>query len=191
ENVYTHVIITGKNRGMSGTRLIRNKSCARPNVLIYINDPEIAASQSNNHITKIATPIEHTKHLMWLTDLSFESLKNWNTPKIHLQIITQNRPESLTHLIKSLNSSIYIGDDVSLTINMDRGADPVTLKFSQTMDFWSKKWLCNLLTAVVESYYPADDVELSLFITYGQNMPLPFNPTLNLRGPYLSQAPCI
>ncbi|KAF0363401.1 conserved fungal protein [Gigaspora margarita] len=72
---------------------------------------------------------------MWLTDLSFESLKNWNTPKIHLQIITQNRPESLTHLIKSLNSSIYIGDDVSLTINMDRGADPVTLKFSQTLEW--------------------------------------------------------
>ncbi|KAF0525048.1 glycosyl transferase family 2 protein [Gigaspora margarita] len=219
ENVYTHVIVTGKNRGMSGTRLIRFNSLfsncdvsvydlelrkgissnenilplvfqginhaldqIRPDVLIYINDPEneamravdaalVAASQSNNHITKIAIPIEHTKHLMWLTDLSFESLKNWNTPKIHLQIITQNRPESLTRLIKSLNSSIYIGDDVSLTINMDRGADPDTLKFSQTLDWTFGQKIVRhrviqggLLTAVVESYYPSDDNDYAIIL---------------------------
>ncbi|CAG8721971.1 13035_t:CDS:2 [Dentiscutata erythropus] len=228
ENVYTHVIVTGKNRGMGGTRLIRFNSLfsncdvsvydlelrkgissnenilplvfqginhaidqIRPDVLIYINDPEneamrgvdaalVAASQSNNNITKISIPIEHTKHLLWLPDLSIEALKNWNSPKIQLQVITQNRPQSLERLMQSLNSSIYFGDDISLAINMDRGADPVTIKLCQTFKWtFGHKFVRHrvvqggLLTAVVESYYPTDyneyailledDVELSPF----------------------------
>ncbi|CAG8590087.1 11411_t:CDS:2 [Dentiscutata heterogama] len=228
ENVNTHVIVTGKNRGMGGTRLIRFNSLfsncdvsvydlelrkgissnenilplvfqginhaldqIRPDVLIYINDPEneamrgvdaalVAASQSNKNITKISIPIEHTKHLLWLPDLSIEALKNWNTPKIQIQVITQNRPQSLTRLMQSLNSSIYFGDDVSLTINMDRGADPVTIKFCQTFKWTFGSKIVRhrvvqggLLIAVIESYYPIDyneyailledDVELSPF----------------------------
>ncbi|CAG8493848.1 20343_t:CDS:2 [Dentiscutata erythropus] len=86
----------------------------QPEVLIYINEPKnevmndvdaalATVSQTNRNITKIAIPIEHTKNMMWLTDLSIEELK----------IITQDRPLSLSHPSQSLNSSIYFSDDVS------------------------------------------------------------------------------
>ncbi|CAG8727487.1 24782_t:CDS:2, partial [Dentiscutata erythropus] len=58
----------------------------QPDILIYINDPKnevmrgvdaalAATSQINNAITKIAIPIKHMKHMMWLSDLSIEALK--------------------------------------------------------------------------------------------------------------------
>ncbi|CAJ0629190.1 3256_t:CDS:2 [Entrophospora sp. SA101] len=115
-----------------------------------------------------------------MTDLPFESLKNWNLPKFQIQILTQSRPDSLMRLLTSLNSSIYFGDDVPLTINMDRGAINQTIELSNTF-----KWIHGmkkirhrvvqggLLPAVVESYYSydyndyalllEDDIELSPF----------------------------
>ncbi|CAG8493827.1 20342_t:CDS:2 [Dentiscutata erythropus] len=138
ENVYTHVIVTG--REISGRKLIKSNSIfancdvpvydlkfqkgnentgissalgrIQPDVLIYINEPKnevvydvdaalTAASQTNRNITKIAIPIERTKNMKWLTDLSIEVLK----------IIAQDRPLSLSHPTQSLNSSIYFSDD--------------------------------------------------------------------------------
>ncbi|CAG8493867.1 20344_t:CDS:2, partial [Dentiscutata erythropus] len=163
----------------------------RPDVLIYINDPKneairgvdaafVAASQMNSTITKIAIPIEHTKHMLWLTDLSIEALKNWNIPNIQIQVITQDRPLSLSRLMQSLSSSIYFGDNVHLTINMDRGANPVTVEYCQTFKwpFGQKNVRYRviqggLVAAVAESYYPTtnddyaiileDDIEVSPF----------------------------
>ncbi|CAG8670363.1 14255_t:CDS:2, partial [Dentiscutata heterogama] len=223
ENVYTHVIITG--RGISGRELRKSNSLLpncdvpvydlelrkgnentfitvikdissaldqiRPDVLIYINDPKneavrgvdaalMAASQTNNIITKIALPIEDVKYMMWLTDLNIEALKNWNTPKIQIEIITQDRPASLLRLVQSLNSSIYFGDNVHLTINIDRSADPVTVKYCHTLEWPFGQTNIRyrikqggLITAIVESYYPTtndeyaiileDDIEVSPF----------------------------
>ncbi|CAG8798407.1 22337_t:CDS:2, partial [Gigaspora margarita] len=163
----------------------------RPDVLIYINDHEneamrgvdaalVAVSQKNSTTTKISMPIEHTKHLMWFSDLSIEALKNWNTPNIQLKVITQDRPQSLSRLIQSLNSSIYFGDNVHLTINIDRSADLVTVKYCQTFEWpFGQKNIRyriiqgGLVTAVSESYYPStnddyaiileDDIEVSPF----------------------------
>ncbi|CAG8567646.1 24739_t:CDS:2, partial [Racocetra persica] len=138
----------------------------------------VTVSQTNRPIAKIAIPIEHTKHMMWLTDLSIEALKNWNTPNIQIQVITQDRPFSLSRLMKSINSSIYFNDDVHLTINLDRGADPITVKNSQIFNWpFGKKSIRyriqqgGLINAVVESYNPTtnddyaiileDDIEVS------------------------------
>ncbi|KAF0459330.1 glycosyltransferase 2 [Gigaspora margarita] len=140
----------------------------------------VAASQKNSTTTKIAIPIEHTKHMMWLSDLSIEALKNWNTPNIQIKVITQDRPQSLSRLMKSLNSSIYFGDNVHLTINIDRSADPVTVKYCQTIEWpFGQKNIRyriiqgGLVAAVSESYYPStnddyaiileDDIEVSPF----------------------------
>ncbi|CAG8446369.1 10927_t:CDS:2 [Gigaspora rosea] len=163
----------------------------RPDVLIYINDPKneairgvdaalVAVSQINNTITKIALPIDQAKYMTWLTDLSIEALKSWNTPKIQIQVITQNRPRSLSRLMQSLNSSIYFDDNVHLMINIDRKADPITIKYCQTFEWpygpMNIKYRIQqggLITAVVESYYPTtnddyaiileDDIEVSPF----------------------------
>ncbi|CAG8620834.1 hypothetical protein C2G38_2158135 [Gigaspora rosea] len=163
----------------------------RPDVLIYINDHEneamrgvdaalVAVSQKNSAITKIAIPIEHAKHMKWLSDLSIEALKSWNTPNIQIKVITQDRPQSLSRLMQSLNSSIYFGDNVHLTINIDRSADPVTVKYCQTFEWpFGQKNIRyriiqgGLVAAVSESYYPStnddyaiileDDIEVSPF----------------------------
>ncbi|KAF0516104.1 glycosyltransferase 2 [Gigaspora margarita] len=163
----------------------------QPDVLIYINDPKneamrgvdaalIDASQTNHTITKIALPIEDVKYMIWLTELPIEALKNWNTPNILIQVITQDRPQSLARLMQSLNSSIYFGDKVHLTLNIDRSADPVTVKYCKTFE-WPHGQINNkyrikqggLVTSIVESYYPItnddyaiileDDIEVSPF----------------------------
>ncbi|CAG8779913.1 9927_t:CDS:2, partial [Racocetra fulgida] len=173
ENVYTHVIVTGQGRGMSGTKLLRLNSLfpncdvsvydlelrkgissneniislvfqginraldqIRPDVLIYINDPEsetvrgidaaLAASFETNKIAKIAIPSQHTKHLMWIPELSIESLKS---------------------------------------------SDPVTIKYSHAFEWtFGQKNIRyrviqgGLLSAVVESYYPSDDHDFGVIL---------------------------
>ncbi|CAB4432917.1 unnamed protein product [Rhizophagus irregularis] len=151
-----------------------------PEVLLYIKDQDNYAMRgvesaliaaSNLDVTGISVPIEDTKHLNWLTHLPVEALKYWNTVKIQIQVITQDRPDSLARLIRSLKSSHYFGDEVQLTINMDRGADPVTKEFCHTLEWpFGQKSLRHrivqggLMAAVVESYYPRDDNDYAVML---------------------------
>ncbi|CAG8696533.1 11056_t:CDS:1, partial [Dentiscutata heterogama] len=95
----------------------------------------------------------------------------WNTPNFHIQVVTQNRPASLKRLVDSLNSSIYLGDNVHLTINIDEDADPKTLKYTQDFEwrFGEKKVRHRLVqgglvAAVVESFYPADNNDYGIIL---------------------------
>ncbi|CAG8468789.1 1861_t:CDS:2, partial [Ambispora gerdemannii] len=158
-----------------------------PEVVLYISDPinpisrgVISVLSNFESVTGIGLPLDHIEHLAWLPDLTIETLKHWNTPKIHLQVITQDRPDSLSRLLRSLDSSYYLGDRLPLTINMDRGVDPVTIDYCHRFQ-WNHGDLAlrrrvlqaGLLPAVVESYYPhdndhyavllEDDVEVSPF----------------------------
>ncbi|CAG8676118.1 13896_t:CDS:2 [Dentiscutata erythropus] len=163
----------------------------KPVVLIYAKDLKdkvmrgvdaatLATSQLNEKFTKIAIPIEYIKNVKFIADLPVEALKHWNTPKFHIQVVTQNRPASLKRLVDSLNSSIYLGDNVHLTINIDEDADPKTLEYTRNLEwrFGEKKVRHRLVqgglvAAIVESFYPADnddygfiledDIELSPF----------------------------
>ncbi|CAG8542809.1 14000_t:CDS:2 [Rhizophagus irregularis] len=170
----------------------------RPEVLLYIKDQDNYAMRgvesaliaaSNLDVTAISVPIEDTKHLNWLTHLPVEALKYWNTVKIQIQVITQDRPDSLARLIRSLKSSHYFGDEVQLTINMDRGADPVTKEFCHTLEYGPDRIHSNRMFGI--SYYGSKINELYLL---GRR---PFDPTISLEGtnysprsPYLWQVPC-
>ncbi|RIA88647.1 hypothetical protein C1645_233443 [Glomus cerebriforme] len=160
----------------------------RPEILIYAKVTKnsifqgISSSIEGFIVTTIKLPLEEIEFITELMiDLPFSALKKWNEPKIQLQIITQNRPDSLSRLINSLNTSYYFGDDnISLTVNMDRGADPVTMEFCLKF-LWNhgsknvrhRVVQGGLLPAVMESYYPndyndygillEDDVEVSPF----------------------------
>ncbi|CAG8770807.1 22261_t:CDS:2 [Cetraspora pellucida] len=147
----------------------------RPVVLIYIknlNDnvmrgidaAAIAMSSVNNKFTKIAIPIEYMNNTMFIADLPIEAIKQWNTPKFHVHVITQDRPASLKRLVSSLDSSIYLGDNVPLTINIDESADPDTIEYSHTVEWRSgKKNILRrtvqggLVANIVESFYPTDN----------------------------------
>jgi len=152
----------------------------QPDVLLYIKNSNNYAMRgvesalvaaSHLSVTGISVPIEDTKHLIWLTHLPIEALKYWNTIKIQIQVITQDRPDSLARLIRSLKSSYYFGDEIHLTINMDRGADPVTKEYCHTLEWpFGQKNLRHriaqggLMAAVVESYYPSDDNDYAVML---------------------------
>jgi len=171
--------------------VLRMTEYLKPELLIYakvttknllMKGISSAIEGFNGDISIINLPLEEIAHIIGLMiDLPFEALKKWNEPIIQLQIITQNRPDSLSRLVNSLNSSYYFGDEnIHLTVNIDRGADPVTLEYCSTFS-WNhgKKTVRHrvvqggLLPAVVESYYPynyhdyavilEDDIEVSPF----------------------------
>jgi hypothetical protein len=106
---------------------------------------------------------------------------DWRIPLIRLVVITNNRPASLTRLLRSLTAASYFGDsNVHLTINMEQTADPTTRAFVGKLH---SQWvhgplsvrhrvvLGGLIPAIVESWYPAsrddyaivleDDIEVS------------------------------
>ncbi|CAG8818240.1 7388_t:CDS:2, partial [Racocetra fulgida] len=81
------------------------------------------------------------------------------------------RPMSLSRLMRSINSSIYFSDDVHLTINLDRSADPVTVKFSQILKWpFGQKSIRyriqqgGLINAVVESYNPTTNDDYAIIL---------------------------
>ncbi|KAG6891601.1 hypothetical protein C0992_002640 [Termitomyces sp. T32_za158] len=97
---------------------------------------------------------------------------------IDISIITNDRPLSLTRLLKSLSQSHFYGDTANLRINAEQSADDETLKIIQNIDWPHGAVFVHhrvvqggLMPAVVESWYPPsndtygllleDDVELS------------------------------
>ncbi|KAF8309004.1 hypothetical protein DL93DRAFT_2231193 [Clavulina sp. PMI_390] len=129
-------------------------------------------------------PAEELGYMEWTGMLGVEEWKHWHVPTIDLVIITNDRPASLARLLRSVRSAIYLGDSVSLHINVEQTADPWTQ--DQVRGFatvWEAKHgrgklsvrhrviLGGLLPAIVESWYPSgndsygllleDDVEVS------------------------------
>ncbi len=104
--------------------------------------------------------------------------KDWHQPRVDISIITKDRPQSLTRLLKSLTRARYYGDRLNMRINLEQSADEETMQIAQNFE-WRHGGLFlhhrvihgGLLPAVVESWYPAtnntygllleDDVELS------------------------------
>ncbi|CAH1762142.1 8387_t:CDS:2 [Entrophospora sp. SA101] len=132
----------------------------KPEVIFYskiakdevIQGITIAANEIKN-ITKIQLPLDEVHYAIdIIADLPFKALKNWNLPKVQLQVLTQNRPKSLRRLVNSLNLSFYFGEEISLTINMDKGAKNNTISLSNKF-----KWR----HGVKNIKHRVDDVELS------------------------------
>lgn len=81
-----------------------------------------------------------------------------------MTVITNDRPESLTRLLKSSNDAIYFGDLVNMRINLEQASDLQTLRVVQSYQ-WKHGALSvhkrvlhgGLLPAVVESWYPHSD----------------------------------
>ncbi|KAF7309664.1 Succinate dehydrogenase [ubiquinone] iron-sulfur subunit, mitochondrial [Mycena indigotica] len=121
-----------------------------------------------NGYVYVSVGIEH------LLDLNAD----WNTPRIELSVITQDRPRSLRRLLSSLTRARFLGDSVNIRLNMEQSSDTETIQIVR--DFtWRHGTVFThrrvvhggLIPAVVESWYPhsnheygvllEDDVELS------------------------------
>ncbi|KAG9292244.1 hypothetical protein G9A89_023964 [Geosiphon pyriformis] len=150
----------------------------KPEIVFYVKDFRnsatrglVAAISDSVDVTGIGVHLNEIEYLDWLPNLTIDTLKYWNTPKIYIQIITQDRPDSFSRLLRSLESSYSLGDEIPLTINMDQGADPITIDYAQKF-----KWRFGpvtlrhrvqqggLLPAIVESFYPANEDEYAVLL---------------------------
>ncbi|KAI0080944.1 hypothetical protein K474DRAFT_1704236 [Panus rudis PR-1116 ss-1] len=129
-------------------------------------------------IVTVKIPSTNLPFCDWLGSLSLEEWRNWHKPQNEMTVITNDRLESLTRLLKSSNDAIYFGDLVNMRINLEQASDLQTLRVVQSYQ-WKHGALSvhkrvlhgGLLPAVVESWYPhsddsyavilEDDVELS------------------------------
>ncbi|OCB85462.1 hypothetical protein A7U60_g7471 [Sanghuangporus baumii] len=134
--------------------------------------------QSAIGISVVQIPQVDLPYCDWLGSLSLQELRNWHMPDVQISVITDNRPDSLDRLFKSLQNAHYFGDHVSVRINVEQTADLETRRLVSAFE-WNHGGVfvhhrvvhAGLLTAVVESWFPRsnhsygvlleDDVEVS------------------------------
>ncbi|KAF7294465.1 Succinate dehydrogenase [ubiquinone] iron-sulfur subunit, mitochondrial [Mycena kentingensis (nom. inval.)] len=126
----------------------------------------------------IRLPRQDLAYAQWMGTLSLREWLHWNTPRIDISVITQDRPQSLRRLLSSLTGARYFGDTVNMRLNMEQSSDRDTMEMlgKYTWNHGSvsahrRVVHAGLITAVVESWYPhsnddyglllEDDVELS------------------------------
>lgn len=115
---------------------------------------------------------------------SIYPITGWYLPDIEIVVVTDDRPHSLTRLLRSLNTARYYGDTPKLRINMEQSADVETRQIVNDFEWpfgpvfvHHRVIHAGLLTSIVESWYPhtndtygvilEDDVEvLPLFYAW-------------------------
>ena len=118
------------------------------------------------------TSLQYRSFLCALTSI------DWNVPRVNVSIITNNRSQSLSRLLGSLERGRYFGDSLDLRFNMEDSADADTKQLADSFGWKHGSMFVHhriahggLLTAIVESWYPRsndsygllleDDVEVS------------------------------
>ncbi|CAK9165196.1 unnamed protein product [Ilex paraguariensis] len=150
-----------------------------PSVVITVADIDsnvkkalkMASETSVNGSTLVLLPRSSVSKVLWMADLRSTALPNWNRMHISVNIITQNRAGSLTRLLKSLSNAYYLGDEVSITFNMDSKVDEATLRLVNSFNwphgrktFRRRIIQGGLIRAVSESWYPSSDDDYGLLL---------------------------
>ncbi|OIT02032.1 PREDICTED: uncharacterized protein LOC109226835 [Nicotiana attenuata] len=150
-----------------------------PSLVITVADADsnvkkalnMATETNTNSSTLVLLPKSSVPKVLWMADLRSTALPNWNRMKISVNIITQNRANSLARLLKSLSEAHYIGDEVSITFNMDRKVDEATIKLVNTFNWPHGSKIIRrriiqggLIRAVSESWYPSSDDDFGLLL---------------------------
>ncbi|XP_002973886.2 uncharacterized protein LOC9656675 [Selaginella moellendorffii] len=129
----------------------------------------LAAFQANTTVLQL--PRRAIEHALWIADVKTSALQQWNTMRISISIITQNRPRSLKRLLGALASAYYVGDEIHLTFSIDSAVDAETLKIVHSFE-WPHGEVTirrriiqgGLIRAVSESWYPASDDDFGLLL---------------------------
>ncbi|KAL5709946.1 hypothetical protein ACHQM5_020567 [Ranunculus cassubicifolius] len=167
-------VLQGVYSSMKGLIKIHN-----PSVLITVSDIDsnvkkalrMASEANANTSTLLLLPASSVPKVLWMADLRTTALPNWNRMRLSINIITQNRAGSLTRLLKSLSDAYYIGDEISISFNMDSKVDEETIKLVNSFDWpHGPKTLRRriiqggLIRAVSESWYPSSDDDFGLLL---------------------------
>ncbi|KAL8057621.1 hypothetical protein ABFX02_04G195400 [Erythranthe guttata] len=167
-------VFQGVYASMKGLIKIHN-----PSVVIAVSDIEtnvkkalkMAAETNLNGSTLVLLPRSTVPKALWMADLRPTALPNWNRMRLSISIITQNRVNSLTRLLKSLSNAYYLGDEVAITFNMDSKVDEATLKLANSFEWVHGPKILRrriiqggLIRAVSESWYPSSDDNFGLLL---------------------------
>ncbi|KAI8641421.1 hypothetical protein BD408DRAFT_444373 [Parasitella parasitica] len=124
--------------------------------------------------TLIALPdLEHHSDMRWLSTLSIESLKEWNTPSVKLIVTTSGRNKSsqVERIFNSIKNADYLGDQVDISILMDGKSDELTTKLVDNLQ-WDigDKQVRRRISSVhpmqifAEAWYPSSDHEYAVIL---------------------------
>ncbi|KAL0647181.1 hypothetical protein Bca4012_045472 [Brassica carinata] len=150
-----------------------------PSVVITVADADpnvkkalqMATETNLNGTALVLLPRASISKVLWMADLRSTALPNWNKMRVSVNIITQNRAQSLLRLLRSLSNAYYLGDEIPISFNMDSKVDEETIKVVTTFDWpHGPKTLRRriiqggLIRAVSESWYPASDDDFGLLL---------------------------
>lgn len=187
---------TAIKEGFEDALIGRLVKVVQPRVLIQIQQTTpmyraIQAMAKMYGITEIGLPEKEIVHALWIPDLSLDALQcksslyffsffylcisyvllDWNQVRIKLVVITDRRPHSLSRLLQSAAKSVYVGDQVDLTVHMEQSADRVTRMLVNSF-MWrqGQKMIRHrirkggLMPAIVESWYPSNNDEYAVLL---------------------------
>ncbi|KAJ7566100.1 hypothetical protein O6H91_02G087800 [Diphasiastrum complanatum] len=140
------------------------------NVAATVHDALDMACRHGN-VTLVQIPRTAIQHALWMADIKTPALRQWSKMRISVNIITQNRPQSLQRLLNSLLNAHYLGDVIELSFNMDNQVDAKTLQMVDNLNWTHGKKIlrrrivqAGLIRAVSESWYPATDDDFGLLL---------------------------
>ncbi|CAN4098921.1 unnamed protein product [Withania somnifera] len=167
-------VVQGVYASMKGLIKIHN-----PSLVITVADTDsnvkkalkMATEANTNSSTLVLLPRSLVPKVLWMADIRSTALPNWSRMKIYVNIITQNRANSLARLLKSLSDAYYIGEEVPITFNMDSKVDEATLKLVNSFNWPHGPKILRrriiqggLIRAVSESWYPSSDDDFGLLL---------------------------
>ncbi|KAJ8543943.1 hypothetical protein K7X08_025561 [Anisodus acutangulus] len=150
-----------------------------PSLVITVADADsnvkkalkMATEAYTNSSNLVLLPRSSVTKVLWMADLRSTALPNWNRMTLSINIITQNRANSLARLLKALSDAYYIGDEVPITFSMDSKVDEATIKLVNSFNWpHGPKTLRRriiqggLIRAVSESWYPSSDDNFGLLL---------------------------
>lgn len=110
-------------------------------------------------------------HFYYCMHIHFLLRADWKRMRLSVNIITQNRANSLTRLLKSLINAYYVGDEIAISFNVDSKVDEETIKLINSFEWpHGPKTLRRriiqggLIRAVSESWYPTTDDDYGLLL---------------------------
>lgn len=150
-----------------------------PALLIAVGDVEttvkdalsLAVSKYGKNTSLVLLPRDSISHSVWMANVPMPSLQQWNKMRISVNIITQNRVNSLQRLLNSISNAYYLGDQITLSFNMDSQVDDETIRVINDFDWPHGAKIMRrriiqggLIRAVSESWYPASDDDFGLLL---------------------------
>ncbi|KAI5079568.1 hypothetical protein GOP47_0005047 [Adiantum capillus-veneris] len=131
----------------------------------------LAVSKYGRNTSMVLLPRTAIAHSVWIPSVRTQALQHWSKMSISVNIITQNRVNSLQRLLRSISNAYYLGDRITISFNMDSKVDDETLQAIHEFEWPHGSKILRrriiqggLIRAVSESWFPATDNDFGLLL---------------------------